>query len=1377
MCPENWKEHKLYCYDVSQYEAREADAERHCEDSKAKLLAINSQDENDWINATLLIDQGTSYWTGLIRKDIMENGVINQTFAWTDGSLPDDPEEFITWAPNEPNKGQDESCGEITGQGTFNDNDCSKKIKFICKKAKGCFTQTGEEGCSKCHCRDNKVCDPHYGNCSNGCDAQHLGFNCSTVLQIGKPKVLNQTDVSAVLRWPVWRGTTINSAGLANIRYQYSVTSVNGANPKFNTAKQPDKKDKTIMKRTIKGLSPATNYTLCVKVFHDNLKVNCSEQELVHFRTLCQAPPPPVDLQVAVLNRDSSTELGFVKVKLSWQVSETPKDSCPQVDIFRLFSREATPTSDWRYHSHVNSSLHQGELTLRINGSYDFMAQAVDTDENLANSNATSDHYIEPKECFLRHTDMETTGKNCTLCRCLNDGACNKYYGNCSEGCQKDYIGFNCSTVLRYPAKAIIISHVSDTSVTIRWKRWTENLNSDNGPAEISYGIKIKGSDTLFKMEDKILPPTANDDLEHIVEGLESNSNYSACINLFRDRMEGWRCRPSEKFRTVCHAPPRPLNMSVIVPIPEVGSSIVNLTIKYQAEGPGVCDTVTRYVVRYHKINAHDQEEGRNSVGSDIWHKLTLEAHHNYAIKLEVFNKDNMSSLSPTYWIYSQGLNQSSDFREISHSSTTAKLNWLPRRTMWAREHYLVSCHPVEPSGLIATKEVHPELKPEYPFLFQIKDLVPETAYKCNINDDGKSDQITFRTEAAKGLIKAPMLTIIIGAGASAALLLIIILVILVVRCRKKRQKSGVPQYEVCIHDMDLATFWQERASFAGSLASLDTIDEPIYINNDAVRLRPESEQLMISEVIEYIRKRVQEKSFKAEFQSFRYDLQHEHEVASQPQNSLKNRFKNVCAYDHSRVILSNISPGVTDYINASYIKSYDKSLAYIASQGPVPASVADMWEMIWQEKVAKVVMLTGFWESSKEKCSRYFEPEGTHLYRDISVRVLETIKEQGFEIKTMQVIKGKIRRHIHHFHFTAWPDHGVPCHPAAILHLREAVNRTKSEEGLDGPIVVHCSAGVGRTGTYIAIDYLITQAEATGELNFIECTRNLRDARVKMIQNLNQYIFVHFAVLEHLLLGDTSILTPDYSQTLDSLVTRRQEMGATQLELQFEVLQLSIREDFLKSIENLADDHLHPVFIPSTKSKLTFIAIQSPSEETREEFLDLIRQYAVKVIVTLEYKENSENYWSDDCLKMISTDNLEDCRIREFDFWERGKARKIHQVYFKAWGIENGLPAVPVLTSFLETVQSQIGDHEVANVIVHCKNGTTRCGLFCAAYVIYKRIQKVPGEVNIYQAIRSIKYSQPAFIENLEQYIHLHELVKECLAKFSIYSNFQKVA
>ncbi|KAH9383056.1 hypothetical protein HPB48_023778 [Haemaphysalis longicornis] len=204
---------------------------------------------------------------------------------------------------------------------------------------------------------------------------------------------------------------------------------------------------------------------------------------------------------------------------------------------------------------------------------------------------------------------------------------------------------------------------------------------------------------------------------------------------------------------------------------------------------------------------------------------------------------------------------------------------------------------------------------------------------------------------------------------------------------------------------------------------------------------------------------------------------------------------------DHSRVKLKPIT-GVpySDYINANYIDGYCRPKRYIATQGPKSRTVDDFWRMVWQENVCKIVMLTGLVETGKTKCEKYW-PTKSANYGEVQVHLMAEEKFPDYTVRQLHITLADTTREVKLFHLQSWPDHGVPLYPNVLLSFRKKVNQYRTFN--DAPVVVHCSAGIGRTGAYILLDNLLEQADVEGVVDVVGQLAAMRQNRMNVVETL----------------------------------------------------------------------------------------------------------------------------------------------------------------------------------------------------------------------------------------------------------------------------------
>ncbi|XP_073233034.1 tyrosine-protein phosphatase non-receptor type 2-like isoform X2 [Porites lutea] len=245
--------------------------------------------------------------------------------------------------------------------------------------------------------------------------------------------------------------------------------------------------------------------------------------------------------------------------------------------------------------------------------------------------------------------------------------------------------------------------------------------------------------------------------------------------------------------------------------------------------------------------------------------------------------------------------------------------------------------------------------------------------------------------------------------------------------------------------------------------------------------------------------------------------------AAKLPENRQLNRYRDVLPYDHSRIILKEQSP---DYINANLVEVPRLNQSYILTQGPLPHTVEHFWQMIWEQKSAAVVMLNKVVEKNQKKCFQYWpcgEVYGHVDQMEFGNFRIYYIQEKGdefFTIRTLElesVLSGE-KRVIYHFHYFTWPDFGVPTSPATFLAFLFEVRKAGVLSSDVGPCVIHCSAGIGRSGTFVMVDSILKEIEYAEDMDQISITDVLlevRQYRAGLIQTPDQLRFTYLAILE----------------------------------------------------------------------------------------------------------------------------------------------------------------------------------------------------------------------------------------------------------------------
>nr|XP_033772080.1 receptor-type tyrosine-protein phosphatase C isoform X2 [Geotrypetes seraphini] len=496
---------------------------------------------------------------------------------------------------------------------------------------------------------------------------------------------------------------------------------------------------------------------------------------------------------------------------------------------------------------------------------------------------------------------------------------------------------------------------------------------------------------------------------------------------------------------------------------------------------------------------------------------------------------------------------------------------------------------------------------------------------------------------------------------------------------------------------------------------------------------------------------------FLAEFQSIpRVFRKLSIKEARKAQNQNKNRYVDILPYDYTRVSLSVISsePG-SDYINASYIDGFKEPRKYIAAQGPKDETVDDFWKMVWEQKATIIVMVTRCEEGNRTKCAEYWPAVecGTKSFGDVEVKTNDEKICPNYIVRKMHITNIKEKgsgRDVTHIQFIGWPDHGVPEDPHLLLKLRRRVNALSNF--FSGPIVIHCSAGVGRTGTYIGIDAMLEGLETEGRMDIYGYVVKLRRQRCLMVQVEAQYILIHQALVEYNQFGETELNLSELHEALENMKEKDPPTHPSPLEAEFQRLPtyrnwraqnianhqenksknrnpnvipynfnrvlIKQEEENSKESENESNassdeesdcedsyKYINASFITGYWSPKAMIAAQGPLNNTISDFWQMIFQRKVKAIVMLsDLKEGSQEscakYWGEGKqtyedievdVKDVNTTSSYTTHTFEIRHAKRKETRKVHHYIYQQWN-KTELPEEPKeLVAMIQNIKTKL--------------------------------------------------------------------------------------
>ncbi|XP_045436187.1 receptor-type tyrosine-protein phosphatase delta isoform X23 [Pipistrellus kuhlii] len=555
---------------------------------------------------------------------------------------------------------------------------------------------------------------------------------------------------------------------------------------------------------------------------------------------------------------------------------------------------------------------------------------------------------------------------------------------------------------------------------------------------------------------------------------------------------------------------------------------------------------------------------------------------------------------------------------------------------------------------------------------------------------------------------------------------------------------------------------------------------------------------------------------FSQEYESIDPGQQFTWEHSNLEVNKPKNRYANVIAYDHSRVLLSAIEgiPG-SDYVNANYIDGYRKQNAYIATQGSLPETFGDFWRMIWEQRSATVVMMTKLEERSRVKCDQYWPSRGTETHGLVQVTLLDTVELATYCVRTFALYKNgsSEKREVRQFQFTAWPDHGVPEHPTPFLAFLRRVKTCNPPDA--GPMVVHCSAGVGRTGCFIVIDAMLERIKHEKTVDIYGHVTLMRAQRNYMVQTEDQYIFIHDALLEAVTCGNTEVPARNLYAYIQKLTQIETGENVTGMELEFKRLASSKAHTsrfisanlpcnkFKNRLVNImpyettrvclqpirgveGSDYINASFIDGYRQQKAYIATQGPLAETTEDFWRMLWEHNSTIVVMLTKlremgREKCHQYWPAErsaryqyfVVDPMAEYNMPQYILREFKVTDArdGQSRTVRQFQFTDWP-EQGVPkSGEGFIDFIGQVhktKEQFGQD--GPISVHCSAGVGRTGVFITLSIVLERM-RYEGVVDIFQTVKMLRTQRPAMVQTEDQYQFCYRASLEYLGSFDHYA------
>ena len=526
--------------------------------------------------------------------------------------------------------------------------------------------------------------------------------------------------------------------------------------------------------------------------------------------------------------------------------------------------------------------------------------------------------------------------------------------------------------------------------------------------------------------------------------------------------------------------------------------------------------------------------------------------------------------------------------------------------------------------------------------------------------------------------------------------------------------------------------------------------------------------------------------------------------VANAEINARKNRYLNILPYDHNRVCIAPNAKNDSDYINASYIDSADRRNAYIATQGPTECTLEDFWQMVYEQHIQSIVMITKLKEKGADKCIQYWPTKETNIFGKYKVTLISASIYCDYIVRKIllgNATTNKESRIIYHFQFISWPDHGVPSHPLPMLNFLKTVHLTmfRKLNTTNHPILVHCSAGVGRTGTFIVLDSMLNRMLNEKDVDVFGHVAYLRTQRMFMVQGKDQYLFIYRVLAEY----HTSLKTviplgyvDNVCTNLGLLATSNQMSG---FELEFNLLKRDYEEKDFTSANNeinkqknrytrilpyedtrvtlpilneqLETDYVNASFIDGITQKQQFIATQTPLASTIPDFWRMIWQQKSRIIVMITtqssdfdecyFPEKLQIYDKFQVEKLSERVNKDNYVYQQFSVMNlnSGEARTISHFQFSPFSQLNKSVSAKALLLLCQEIANMYQSIMTGPITVHCNNGSGNTGMLIAVMNLLEEM-KESHQLNISQTVHYLRSQRPFMVQTIEQYLVIYEAI-----------------
>jgi len=557
----------------------------------------------------------------------------------------------------------------------------------------------------------------------------------------------------------------------------------------------------------------------------------------------------------------------------------------------------------------------------------------------------------------------------------------------------------------------------------------------------------------------------------------------------------------------------------------------------------------------------------------------------------------------------------------------------------------------------------------------------------------------------------------------------------------------------------------------------------------------------------------------------------------SKKANMEKNQNPRIIPYDFNRVVLDP-EEGVadSDYVNASYVDSLVQPKAYIVTQGPTEGTMPDFWRMAWQEKASCIVMVTRTFDFIRVMCVQYWPAAKNReeVYGGVGITVEAEEQLANFMIRTIRLRKDGEERKVIQFHYTEWPCHSNPF-SNALLEFRRRVRQVMNQhpETQDGPVIVHCNDGAGRSGVYIAIDANIELCEEDGVFDVFGYLKKMRGLRRGLVETQDQLKFIYDTLEEYCRGIDSRFPVSDLANKIKEKTLKDKKIKKNAYALEYALIcnqtprftigdcaaghradnrdknrnVLIVPPDnfrpYITSFQgNNCTDYINAVFVDGYTHPREYIVTEWPVVSTCSDLWSLVYDHDCSAVVVLCNPSPGVSNSYPSCWPIKNCYNFQSYP----SFWpENQKSKKYGQVFTVEYVSHNHYPnirswvfkinkkivsltelmagvkapsktcqlfqlmcwpqgyKVPTSTNALVELMNMVERWrqrtDYGPVVVVSQDGISRCGVYCAANACIEQVIQ-HGEVDVFQAVKTVRRHRPQLVENLTEYKYCYDLV-----------------